>query len=144
MGSGIEAMVFGTIALKLHFPLVRLTSDCIQVTISSALLPFSPCFQASWLNTSRLRRAASHRLLPPKTHLSHRLFEQLVLLRPMDRLLVMRMLKHEREVTKPQAFEDQAPEVQVSTEEFKLTSFPLRGSSTSQSTGTYTGRSSPS
>jgi non-homologous end joining protein Ku len=47
--------------------------------------------------------------------------EQLVLLRSMDRLVIMRMLKHEAEVTKPQAFEDQAPEVLLSGEELDLT-----------------------
>jgi DNA end-binding protein Ku len=47
--------------------------------------------------------------------------EQLVLLRPMDKLLAMTVLKYDAEVTRPQAFEDQAPQVQLSDEELELT-----------------------
>jgi DNA end-binding protein Ku len=47
--------------------------------------------------------------------------EHLVLLRPMDRLLAMTKLKYDAEVTKPQAFEYQAPEVKLSDEELELT-----------------------
>ena len=47
--------------------------------------------------------------------------EHIVLLRPMDRLLAMTKLKYDAELTKPQAFEDQAPDLQVSGEELELT-----------------------
>jgi DNA end-binding protein Ku len=47
--------------------------------------------------------------------------EHIMLLRPMDHLLAMTMLKYDAEVTKPQAFEDQAPEVEASAEELELT-----------------------
>jgi DNA end-binding protein Ku len=46
--------------------------------------------------------------------------EQLVLLRPMDKLLAMTVLKYDAEVTKPQAFEDQAPDVELTGEELEL------------------------
>jgi DNA end-binding protein Ku len=46
--------------------------------------------------------------------------EQLVLLRPMDKLLAMTVLKYDAEVTKPQAFDDQAPQVELSGEEREL------------------------
>jgi DNA end-binding protein Ku len=46
--------------------------------------------------------------------------EQLVLLRPMDKLLAMTVLKYDAEVTKPQAFEDQAPRVELTGEEREL------------------------
>jgi DNA end-binding protein Ku len=45
---------------------------------------------------------------------------QLVLLRPMDKLLGMTVLKFDSEVTKPQTFEDQAPDVELSAEELEL------------------------
>ena len=47
--------------------------------------------------------------------------EQLVLLRPMGRLLAMIVLHHDDEVAKPEAFEDEAPQVELSAEEQKLT-----------------------
>jgi DNA end-binding protein Ku len=47
--------------------------------------------------------------------------EQLMLLRPMEKLLVMSVLDYENQVTKPQAFEDQAPDVEPSGEELDLT-----------------------
>jgi DNA end-binding protein Ku len=46
--------------------------------------------------------------------------EQLVLLRPMDKLLGMTVLKYDAEVTKPQAFEDQAPQVELTGDEREL------------------------
>ena len=47
--------------------------------------------------------------------------EQVVLLRPMDKLLAMCVLNYEQRVVKPQAFEDQAPSAQPSGEELELT-----------------------
>jgi DNA end-binding protein Ku len=47
--------------------------------------------------------------------------EQLVLLRPMDKLLAMSVLNYENRVTKPQTFEDQAPSAEPSGEELELT-----------------------
>jgi DNA end-binding protein Ku len=46
--------------------------------------------------------------------------EQTVLLRPMDRLLAMTVLNYEPEVTKPSAFEEEAPQAELSSEELKL------------------------
>jgi DNA end-binding protein Ku len=47
--------------------------------------------------------------------------EHLVLLRPMDKLLAMYVLNYENRITKPQAFEDQAPSAHPSGEELDLT-----------------------
>lgn len=46
--------------------------------------------------------------------------EQTVLLRPIDNLLAMSMLNYEDEVTKPSAFEEEAPKTEVSPDELKL------------------------
>jgi DNA end-binding protein Ku len=47
--------------------------------------------------------------------------EQLVLVRPMGRLIAMLVLHQDEDVAKPSAFEDEAPQVELSAEEQKLT-----------------------
>jgi DNA end-binding protein Ku len=47
--------------------------------------------------------------------------EQLVLIRPMENLLAMSVLDHEDQRTKPQTFEDQAPDVKAAGEEVDMT-----------------------
>jgi DNA end-binding protein Ku len=46
--------------------------------------------------------------------------EQVVLLRPLDNLIVMAVLNYDNQVTKPTAFEEEAPKSTVSPEELKL------------------------
>jgi DNA end-binding protein Ku len=46
--------------------------------------------------------------------------EQTVLLRPLEKLLGMSLLNYDHQVTKPSAFEEEAPEVEISAQELKL------------------------
>jgi DNA end-binding protein Ku len=46
--------------------------------------------------------------------------EQLVLLRPVGRLIAMEVLNHENEVVKPSAFEEEVPPVELQPQELKL------------------------
>src|SRR5207253_7221468 len=46
--------------------------------------------------------------------------EQLVLVRPLDRYLVMTMLALDQEITKPSAFESEVPKIDYAPEELKL------------------------
>ncbi len=46
--------------------------------------------------------------------------EQLVLLRPIDRLIAMTLLSYEHQITKPATFEDEVPETAITKEETSL------------------------
>jgi DNA end-binding protein Ku len=58
--------------------------------------------------------------------------DQLVLLRPMDGLLAMSVLNYDHQVTKPAAFEDQAPKVELADEERELADTLVAGSTAKQ------------
>jgi len=46
--------------------------------------------------------------------------EQTVLLRPLEKLLVMSVLNYDHQVTKPSAFEEEVPQVDIAAQELKL------------------------
>ena len=54
--------------------------------------------------------------------------EQTVLLRPMGNVLAMSALSYEHQVTRPSAFQEQAPTAQPSSEELELTKTLIRAS----------------
>jgi DNA end-binding protein Ku len=54
--------------------------------------------------------------------------EQLVLLRPVDHLLAMSVISYDHQVTKPSAFADEAPQVEIAPEELTLAKTLIRSS----------------
>lgn len=58
--------------------------------------------------------------------------EQLVLLRPLQKLLVMSVLNYDNQVTKPSTFEEEVPQTPIAPEELKLARTLIEASSTDQ------------